>query len=58
MVDLGWLTGDLAHLARGHRARMQAEEHLFGDDDKGALFEGTYLVSPAENCFCATATAD
>jgi hypothetical protein len=22
--------------------------HLFGDEDKGAVFEGTYMVLPAE----------
>ena len=30
------------------RARVHAEVHLFGDEDKGAVFEGTYMVLPAE----------
>ncbi|SQI47166.1 putative thioesterase domain [Serratia plymuthica] len=49
MADLSSLSGDLARLARGRRARVQAEVHLFGDDDKGAIFEGTYMVLPAES---------
>ncbi|MFT2793308.1 fatty acid biosynthesis protein FabY [Serratia sp. T13T92] len=48
VADLSSLSGDLARLARGRRARVQAEVHLFGDDDKGAVFEGTYMVLPAE----------
>lgn len=58
MADLDGLSGDLTRLARGYCARVQAEVHLFGEDDKGALFEGTYLMSPEENHFCATAMAD
>ncbi len=48
MADLGSLSGDLDRLARGRKARVQMEVELFGDDEQGAVFEGIYIVLPAE----------
>jgi hypothetical protein len=38
--------GDLDRLARGRRARVQLNVNLFGDENQGAVFEGTYMVLP------------
>lgn len=48
VADLGSLSGDLDRLARGRKARVQLNVELFGDDSKGALFEGVYIVLPAQ----------
>ncbi|BES86939.1 GNAT family N-acetyltransferase [Pectobacterium araliae] len=48
IADLGSLSGDLDRLARGRKARVQLNVELFGDDNKGALFEGVYIVLPAQ----------
>lgn len=48
LADLSTLKGDLDRLARGKRARVQVEVQLLGDNNKGAVFEGTYMVLPAE----------
>ncbi|MEC5343264.1 fatty acid biosynthesis protein FabY [Brenneria populi] len=47
VADLGSLSGDLDRLARGRKARVQLNVELFGDDKKGSLFEGVYIVLPA-----------
>lgn len=47
VADLGSLSGDLDRLARGRKARVQLNVELFGDDRKGSLFEGVYIVLPA-----------
>lgn len=47
IADLGSLSGDLDRLARGRKARVQLNVELYGDDKKGALFEGVYMVLPA-----------
>jgi thioesterase domain-containing protein len=47
-ADLGSLSGDLDRLARGRKARVQLEVELFGNDECGAVFEGVYLVLPAD----------
>ncbi|WP_413731569.1 fatty acid biosynthesis protein FabY [Sodalis sp. RH20] len=46
VADLGSLSGDLDRLARGRKARVQLEVELFGNEDKGAIFKGVYLVLP------------
>ena len=48
IADLGSLSGDLDRLARGRKARVQMEVELFGDDELGAVFEGVYIVLPAD----------
>lgn len=45
---LGSLSGDLTRLARGLKARVQLDVELFGDDKSGAVFEGVYIVLPAQ----------
>lgn len=47
VANLGSLSGDLDRLARGRKARVQLQVELFGNDVKGALFEGVYIVLPA-----------
>lgn len=44
VADLGSLSGDLDRLARGRKARVQLQVELFGNDKKGAVFDGTYIV--------------
>ncbi|MDI6936881.1 YiiD C-terminal domain-containing protein, partial [Serratia sp. Se-PFBMAAmG] len=48
IADLGSLSGDLDRLARGRKARVQMEVELFGNDELGAVFEGVYIVLPAD----------
>ncbi len=48
IADLGSLSGDLDRLARGRKARVQLEVELFGNDECGAVFEGVYIVLPAD----------
>ncbi len=45
---LGSLSGDLTRLVRGLKARVQLNVELFGDDKAGAVFEGVYIVLPAQ----------
>ncbi|MBS0971191.1 GNAT family N-acetyltransferase [Chimaeribacter arupi] len=47
VADLGSISGDLDRLARGRKARVQLDVALYGDEEKGAVFEGTYIVLPA-----------
>ena len=37
---------DLDRLARGRKARVQLEVSLYGNERKGAVFNGIYLVLP------------
>lgn len=46
IADLGSLSGDLDRLAQGRKARVQLEVELYGDDVKGAIFDGIFLVLP------------
>lgn len=48
VADLGSLSGDLDRLARGRKARVQLQVELFGNDKKGAVFDGTYIVLPPD----------
>ena len=48
MANLGSLSGDLDRLARGRKARVQLEVELFGNDLLGAVFEGVFIVLPAD----------
>ncbi|ATZ96426.1 MULTISPECIES: fatty acid biosynthesis protein FabY [Dickeya] len=48
VADLGSLSGDLDRLARGRKARVQLQVELFGNDKKGAVFEGVYIVLPPD----------
>jgi thioesterase domain-containing protein len=48
VADLGSLSGDLDRLARGRKARVQLLVELSGDDNLGAVFEGTFIVLPAK----------
>ncbi len=48
IADLSSLSGDLDRLARGRKARVQLSVNLFGNEDMGAVFEGTYMVLPIE----------
>ncbi|BDH43977.1 GNAT family N-acetyltransferase [Salmonella enterica subsp. enterica serovar Choleraesuis] len=48
VADLCSLSGDLDRLARGRKARVQLEVELFGNDTRGAVFEGVFLVLPAK----------
>jgi thioesterase domain-containing protein len=48
VADLGSLSGDLDRLARGRKARVQLEVELFGNEECGAVFEGVYIVLPAD----------
>lgn len=48
MADLGSLSGNLTRLALGLKARVQLNVELFGDDKAGAVFEGVYIVLPAQ----------
>ncbi len=48
VADLGSLSGNLTRLARGLKARVQLNVELFGDDKAGAVFEGVYIVLPAQ----------
>lgn len=45
-ADLGSLSGDLDRLARGRKARVQLAVSLYGNERKGAIFNGIYLVLP------------
>ncbi len=47
-ADLGSLSGDLDRLARGRKARVTLQVNLYGDDIRGAVFEGVYMVLPAK----------
>ncbi len=47
VADLGSLSGDLDRLARGRKARVQLNVQLSGNDKTGAIFEGVYIVLPA-----------
>lgn len=47
VADLSSLAGDLDRLAQGSKARMQLEVELFGNNTKGAIFKGVYLVLPS-----------
>ena len=46
VAELSSLSGDLDRLARGRRARVQLDVNLFGNEDAGAVFSGTYMVLP------------
>ncbi|GAA0483749.1 MULTISPECIES: bifunctional GNAT family N-acetyltransferase/hotdog fold thioesterase [Tatumella] len=48
VADLGSLCGDLDRLARGRKARVRLDVLLQGDDVTGAVFEGVYIVLPAD----------
>ncbi|QDX28426.1 fatty acid biosynthesis protein FabY [Dickeya poaceiphila] len=48
VADLGSLSGDLDRLARGRKARVKLQVELFGNDKKGAVFEGVYIVLPPD----------
>ncbi|MFZ4834633.1 fatty acid biosynthesis protein FabY [Rouxiella sp. Mn2063] len=47
IADLSSISGDLDRLAKGRKARVQLDVKLCGDEQEGAIFEGTYLVLPA-----------
>lgn len=49
IADLSSLKGDLDRLAKGRKARVQLSVILSGDEDEGAIFEGTYMVLPIEH---------
>ncbi len=46
VADLGSVSGDLDRLARGRKARVRLEVELTGNESKGAIFKGVYLVLP------------
>lgn len=46
VADLSSLSGDLDRLTHGRKARVQLSVTLHGDEDKGAVFDGTYIVLP------------
>lgn len=52
IVNLDSISGDFDRLKRRCKARVQLDVSLFGDEDKGAVFEGTYVVLPVDpnNC--------
>ncbi len=47
-ASLESLSGDLDRLARGRKSRVQLQVKLYGNDTPGAVFEGVYLVLPAQ----------
>ncbi|CDL85060.1 fatty acid biosynthesis protein FabY [Xenorhabdus szentirmaii] len=47
------MSGDLARLARGSKARVKLEVELSGEHGIGSVFTGTYMVLPPER-FAAT----
>ena len=47
-ADIGSMSGDLDRLARGRKARVRLEVELFGNEELGAVFEGVYIVLPAD----------
>ncbi|CNI97017.1 MULTISPECIES: fatty acid biosynthesis protein FabY [Yersinia] len=46
VAELSSLRGSLDRLARGRRAIVQLDVNLFGDEDTGSVFSGTYMVLP------------
>ncbi|MDW9423275.1 fatty acid biosynthesis protein FabY, partial [Yersinia enterocolitica] len=48
VAELSSLSGDLDRLARGRRARVQLDVNLFGNEEAGAVFSGTYMVLPVD----------
>ncbi|MBS0909410.1 fatty acid biosynthesis protein FabY [Tatumella sp. JGM118] len=48
VAELGSLRGDLDRLARGRKARVRLDVQLQGDEKTGAVFEGVYIVLPAD----------
>ncbi len=47
-ADLGSLSGDLDRLAQGRKARVQLEVELYGSERNSTIFEGVYIVLPAD----------
>lgn len=47
-ADLGSLRGDLDRLACGRKARVKLDVTLSDENHQGAVFQGVYLVFPAE----------
>jgi len=48
IADIGSMSGDLDRLARGRKARVRLEVELYGNEEPGAVFEGVYIVLPAD----------
>ncbi|WP_047683474.1 MULTISPECIES: fatty acid biosynthesis protein FabY [Xenorhabdus] len=48
VADLNNMSGDLARLARGNKARVKLEVQVSGELGVGSVFTGTYIVLPAE----------
>lgn len=48
VADLSSLSGDLDKLARGRKARVQLSVSVSGNDVAGAVFNGVFMVLPAQ----------
>ncbi|CCW31378.1 conserved hypothetical protein [Xenorhabdus nematophila F1] len=47
-ADFNNMSGDLARLARGNKARVKLEVQVSGEQGVGSVFTGTYIVLPPE----------
>ncbi|AOM41939.1 fatty acid biosynthesis protein FabY [Xenorhabdus hominickii] len=47
-ADFNNMSGDLARLARGNKARVKLEVQVSGEHGIGSVFTGTYIVLPPE----------
>lgn len=47
MADISSIRGDISDLDCGRPVLLEVQVHLFGDDDQGALFQGSYMVEVA-----------
>ncbi|CDG19846.1 conserved protein of unknown function [Xenorhabdus poinarii G6] len=47
-ADFNNMSGDLARLARGNKARVKVEVQVSGEHGVGSVFTGTYIVLPPE----------
>ncbi|SFN95656.1 fatty acid biosynthesis protein FabY [Xenorhabdus japonica] len=47
-ADFNKMSGDLARLARGNKARVKVEVQVSGEHGVGSVFTGTYIVLPPE----------
>ncbi|MBD2809594.1 fatty acid biosynthesis protein FabY [Xenorhabdus sp. Vera] len=48
IADFNNMSGDLARLARGNKARVKLEVEVSGEHGVGSVFTGTYIVMPPE----------